>query len=64
MSARGWSARFATVAATAVLIVSGAASADADSLRATYEVSLFGLPNGIASVKAKLTPYSYAMDVS
>ncbi len=38
--------------------------ARADMLRATYRVSLIGLPIGVASVNATLTPTSYAIDAS
>jgi hypothetical protein len=38
--------------------------ARADMLHATYRVSLIGLPIGVASVNATLTPTSYAIDAS
>ncbi len=40
------------------------AGARADMLHATYRVSLIGLPIGVASVNATLTPTSYAIDAS
>jgi hypothetical protein len=39
-------------------------SARADMLRVTYRVSLVGVPIGVASIDAKLTPNSYAIDAS
>ena len=38
--------------------------ARADMLRATYNVSLIGLPIGVANVNATLTPNSYAIDAT
>jgi hypothetical protein len=49
-------------AAGALVLAIGAAGARADTLRATYGVSLIGLPIGVASVNAKLTPSSYSID--
>jgi hypothetical protein len=62
MNAWVWASRFARFAAAGALVVVGAAVADADTLRATYVVSLFGLPIGVAGVQATLTPSSYAID--
>jgi len=48
----------------AVILSFAAVGARADMLRATYHVSLIGLPIGVASVNATLTPTSYAIDAT
>ncbi|HEY1943847.1 MAG TPA: DUF3108 domain-containing protein [Roseiarcus sp.] len=60
MSLRRSAARAARGLALGALVVSHAAfGAHAEMLRATYNVSLIGLPIGVASVNATLTPNSY-----
>ena len=48
----------------AVVLSLAAVGARADMLRATYNVSLIGLPIGVANVNATLTPSSYAIDAT
>ncbi len=48
----------------AVVLSLAAVGARADMLRATYSVSLIGLPIGVANVNATLTPNSYAIDAT
>jgi len=46
----------------AVLWTSGFVGARADTLHAIYNVSLIGLPIGVANLNANLTPSSYSID--
>ncbi len=48
----------------AIVLSLASVGARADMLRATYKVSLIGLPIGVASVNATLTPNSYEIDAS
>ncbi len=48
----------------AVVLSLACVGARADMLRATYNVSLIGLPIGVANVNATLTPNSYAIDAT
>jgi len=52
------------IVAGALALSLASASASADVVRATYKVSLIGLPIGVASLNATLTPTSYAIDAS
>jgi len=65
MSSPRMASRVARVFVVGALALSLAtAGARADILRATYKVSLFGLPIGVANVNATLTPKSYAIDAT
>jgi hypothetical protein len=65
MSLRRSAARAARSAGLGVLLLSLAAvGARAEMLRATYNVSLIGLPIGVANVNATLTPTSYTIAAS
>jgi hypothetical protein len=48
----------------AVALSLASVGASADMLRATYSVSLIGLPIGVANLNATLTPNSYAIDAT
>ena len=62
MSLRRSAARVARSFALGALVASLAAfGAHAEMLRATYNVSLIGLPIGVANVNATLTPNSYTI---
>ncbi len=65
MSLRRMASRAARGLGFGALALSFAAvGAHADMLRATYNVSLVGLPIGVASLNATLTPNSYAIDAT
>ena len=50
------------VALGVALLSFATVGARADMLHATYNVSLIGMPIGVASVSATLTPNSYTID--
>jgi hypothetical protein len=52
------------LAVGAIALSLASLGARADMLRATYQVSLIGLPIGVANVYATLTPRSYAIDAN
>lgn len=52
----------ALVCATAAALVALPLTAQAETLHAEYGVSLIGLPIGVASVTAEVTPSSYSVD--
>lgn len=63
MSAPRWLMRVVrSVAASAALFSCALTDARADTLHATYNVSLIGLPIGVANLEANLTPTSYSID--
>ena len=63
MSAPQWFVRVLRSAALAAALWSCAlVGARAEMLHATYNVSLIGLPIGVANLEATLTPTSYAID--
>ncbi len=47
---------------TALAMAAATVLAHANTLRANYDVSLMGLPIGVANVEAQLTPSTYAID--
>jgi len=62
MALGGFATRFTKALAAGVVALALGASANADTLHATYGVSLIGLPIGVASLSASLTPSSYSID--
>jgi hypothetical protein len=64
MSLRGSAIRVTTTLALSVFACAATiAAAASDTLHVTYDVSLVGLPIGIAHVTADITPSSYSVDL-